>query len=294
MLEDKKKYPRCFGFYSRKDSQCEGDRHGDSPVDKMYCVMRDRCVALRKHCKHNNLRVSNYMQRERIVDVDGERRTYCFTHLEDEDLTALLNKTIESWGIVNGRVTRSEPAKVESKVKRRKNGTSLRKASPMDEKTKKKISEANKSLANDALDRARDFCMRFFQRISVLSDRKISTTKTASAGDLVVVDRMKNSRYMSIYLEMSNQRRMAIAAVCPSIRARKAEIRIAVPLKHFKKSEINRLFLIEFSDGKFITKTGKMDIEGMAIVAEIICRFINEGIIKAPSETDPDDDSGGM
>ena len=294
MLENKKKYPKCFGFYSRKDTQCDGDRNGHSPVEKMYCAMRDRCVALRKHCKVNKLRVSNYMQRERIVDEDGERRSYCFTHLEDDDLKALLNKTIESWGIVNGRVTRAEPAKIEVKAKKRKNGVSLRKASPMDEKTKKKISEASKSAASDAIDRARDLCMRFFQRISMLSDKKISTTKNASVGDLVVVDRMKNSRYMSIYLEAKKQRRVAIAAICPSVRTRKAEIRIAVPLKHFRKSEIDKLFLIEFSDGKFVTKTGKMDIEGMAIMAEIICRFIGEGIIKAPSGTDSDDDSDAV
>jgi len=229
------------------------------------------------------------MRRERITDEDGDRRTYCFTHLEDEDLIALLNKTIEAWGIVNGRITKSKPEVSAVKAKRRKNVTSLRKASPMDDSTKKKITESKRTAASDALDRARDFCMRFFQRLSNISGKRISRSKNASVGDLVVIDRMKNSRYMSVYLELPKNRRVAVAAICPSIRIRKAEIRIAAPLECFRKGEIEKLFLIEFSDGKFITKTGKMDIEGIAIVAEIICRFIGEGIIGSPSGTDLDE-----
>lgn len=285
MLENKKKYPRCIGYYSRKDIQCDGDRQGDSAVDRMPCVMRDRCVALRRHCESNSLRVSNYMKRERILDDDGDRRTYCFTYLEDEDLRIMLNKTIEAWGIINGRITRKEPATIEVKSKKRKKANTLRNTRPVSEATKKKITKAKKSSDNDALDRARELCMRFVDRLSRLSDRKVSNSKNSSIGDLVVIDRMKNSRYISIYLEASKHRRIAVAVVCPSIRTRRVEIRIAAPLEHFKKTEIDKLFLIDFSDGKFIVKTGKIDIEGMAIVAEIICRFMREGIIGATSDS---------
>lgn len=283
-MSGSKKMPKCMGHYDAGDTICDGDKYGETDTDKMACVFRDRCSALVQHCKSNKTKPSDLVKSKKIEDDDGERRTYTFARIEDEDFGALLNRTIERWGINNGHVTKREP--VEPIVRRSKpfkaRGKQARPATPPSAETRRKATKALKAKALAAKLEAYKRITFFNKKLAEATGRDFAETeREAEPGDFFVVDRMGNSKYIATYCAAPGRKKIGIALVYPQMRSGLLNIHVAARPKDFSAAHKRKLDPQD-EDGRFCAKIKGLDVEGATIVSEAIAALIENGAILLP------------
>lgn len=290
-MSGKRRMPKCVGHYDVGDVTCDGDPKGGTDDDRMPCVFRDRCAALQQHCKAKGHQPEDYVKLKKFEDDDGDKRTYAVSKADDETFVAQLAKWAKRWGVKNGKVANKKPAKdVKTKPTRPKAKT--KDARPRKPPTADARAAAKKVLAAQAkasLSEAYEVSAWFTKCLQENTGRPVvERASEATAGQLFVVDRMESSRYASVYCRVGKKKRLPIACIYPHTRASTSQIRFAADAEAFNGAlsaeHRSALDVVSINDGRFKTRTGKLDREGLAIAAEAIAALIKSGNIRLPPE----------
>jgi hypothetical protein len=227
---------------------------------------------------------SDYVEIKKIVDEDGERRAYALTLADDETFGTQLSRWAHRWGVKNGNVTRTEPAP-DAKPKRKvpKPTRDVRPRTPPDATARKKAREAIAMKAADSLKSAYELTSWFTKCLQESTGRDFAERPSgASTGDLFVVDRMEKSRYIAIYARSKSGAKVPVASVYPSTNTNSAQVRFPAEVSDFKDNDVERLGVAPIKDGSFVSKTKKLNKEGLAIAAEVLAAMSKRGNIQLP------------
>ena len=285
----KKLMPKCLGHYDVGDEVCDGDPSGETEEDKMSCVFRDRCAALKQHCEHKGFQPEQFVKIRKVEDDDGERRAYAVAKGDDEQFAQQLAKWSKRWGISNGRVTKkspddSKPPKTGGKKKKPARSVKDRPAPTAEARKKAKAAVAEK--AEESLGQAYEMCSWFTKCLQEATGRKVADIpEAAEPGELFVIDRMEKSRYASVYCRKGRSGKVAVAVVLPHTRSSTCQIRLPAEADVVEAtSEGEKLGVASINDGKFKARTKKLDKEGMATAADVVARLVKGGTIELPAE----------
>lgn len=278
------KYPKCLGHYDVGDDDCDGDPKAEEDHNIQPCTSRDRCASLRQHCTATGRSPGDYVKLKKMKDRDGEKRTYASPKGDAEVFSESLAKWADRWGVTNGRVTLKEPKRSKKKGKTKKATTkSARPVKPPAAATRKKGSAATASKAEGSLKEAYELVSRFTTALAENTERAFAERPTAAEpGDLFLVDRLPGSRYASVYCAAPGGKKVAVAIVLPHTNHGTCQIRVAAEPDDFKKSHASKLEIVSIKDGRFKSRTKRLDKEGLAIAAEAIAALVKGGTISLP------------
>lgn len=287
-MSGKKRLPKCIGNYDVGDDICDGDPRADDEHDKLPCVFRDRCAALRKHCSVSEQLLTIHIKTKRVKDKDGEHRTYAFSKGDDETFSESLAKWADRWGIKNGRVTRTEPRK----VKKPKTGPAkqrTKQARPVKPPSADARRKAREALAVSAEQSLKDAYgeVTWFTKCLVDNTLRefVSRPTEAEIGELFLVDRLGKSRYAAVYCRAAHGKKIAVASIYPHTRLGTCQVRFPVGPDAFTEAHVKRLSLIAINDGRFKSRSGKLDREGTSIATEAIAALIERGSLQLPPDS---------
>lgn len=289
-MTSKKRMPRCVGHYDIGDTTCDGDPKGATDEDKMPCVFRDRCAALQKHCSESGHQPQDYVELRKLEDVDGEKRRFAIAKADDDVFSGQLARWAKRWGIRNGRVTLTTPIDPEPKKNnkpKKKRARDIRIRQPPSADARRKAAKAIADSAETSVQEAYQMASWFNKQLETHTQHAFVTRASeARPGEMFIVDRMRSSRYVAVYCRAEKQRKVAVASIYPQTRAESCQIRFPVPPESFDElpGDYKRLGIVSINDGRFKSKTGKLDREGLAMAAEAVARLAERGTIKLPSE----------
>lgn len=285
----KKLMPKCIGHYDVGDEACDGEKDGATEDDRISCVFRDRCAALKQHCQANGFTPEQFIKIRKKDDDDGERRAYAVAKGDDEQFAQQLAKWSKRWGISAGRVTKSKP---DDKKPKRDGAKKTRPRDVVDRPgpdaaIRKKAKDAVAAKATESLAEAYQMCAWFTKCLGEATGREVVERQPeASEGDLFVIDRMDKSRYAAVYCRKGKSAKVAVASIYPHTRAGTCQIRFPVEADAFDDFPLSRdkLGIATINDGKFKSRSRKLDKEGIAMAAEAVARLVKSGIIELPAE----------
>lgn len=284
----KKRMPKCLGHYDVGDEVCDGDPSGETEEDKMSCVFRDRCAALKQHCADKGFKPEQFVKIRKVEDDDGERRAYAVAKGDDEQFAQQLAKWSKRWGVKNGRVTKARPddSKPPKKGKKKKPAREVKERPAPSPEARKKAKEAVAANAEESLSQAYTMCSWFTKCLQEATGRNVADdAESAEPGELFVIDRMAKSRYASVYCRKGRGGKAAVAVVLPHTRSKTCQIRLPAEADVVEAtSEGDKLGVATINDGKFKVRTKKLDKEGVATAADVVARLVKGGTIELPAE----------
>jgi hypothetical protein len=258
LIQERTKLPRCLGHHDPNDVICEGDPSGEMPEDKQHCVYVDRCVAFQKHLSVSGQVPGDHIVAEKVLDFDGKLRLYAFSRGDDSAFKRLLSEAEYRWKVKDGRVTATKPRDPASRPR-----------------------GIDNLLPGDGGEKLVGWFVKCLSDgIEGGIDVKVKRTY-ARPGDIFVVDNMKKSKYLALYGELARARRVGIVLLYPQSRTESMRVHFAASVSSFSKKDVEALGLRK-DGGRFNSKTGNLDKEGVAIAAEALAGLINRGIIVLP------------
>lgn len=298
--EHGRKLPLCLRKYARGNTECDGRPGARDQRDKMPCVYRERCVALQRIIKVQDLKARDLLKLRKIRDPDGKRRVYAFSKEPSEAFQQRLVRAIDKYGIRNGRVTIKHP-KEESRKRRRKTGPKTQAAKEAAAKNlasaRKAAAAALKDKAAEDMEATRRLVLWFLSRLKKETGRKIvSDPDKARSGDLFVVDRISKSRYVTVYAKAirTNGTRKSPTrrpVVMISMLPRSHSVQFRLPVESEKvmgcvsKANRAKIQTSGFEDGgRFLCRSIPVGREGASIMAEAIASAIASGIVSIPKK----------
>lgn len=277
----RKRMPQCIGNYDIGDLVCDGDPKGASEHERMPCYFRDRCAALKQHCSFTGREPSEYVKLRKYPDDSDEIQTYAVARGDDAKFVEQLARWIRRWGVRNGRVTRRTPAADSHAPPRGRKPPKFKDArlrTPPSADARRKARAAIAAKAEESLAEAYKLAAWFTKCLQDATGLRISERAASAAeGELLIVDRMSGSRYLAVYCSAKDGQRHAIASVYPSTRSGEVQVRFPVEPAAFKG--VSRFEIFPIKDGKFKSRSGKLDKEGAARAAEVIASLIQRGTI---------------
>jgi len=285
--------PLCVATYQRGHDQCDGAPSGETELDRMPCVYRDRCLAMGIYGRSNRLERAQLVQLVRAKGADGHPASFTIAAGDDEQLQAELTRMIASCKIKDGvagfapLVTaggiRPATAVVSSAVK----AAGSRAAHVV----KKPGVSRGKLVVNVEGRRIVEEIGAHYQH-NVLSrlGRTMATSQgEAEPGQFFLVDRRAKSGYCSLYMKTADGGRMAVTSMYFRPNNGLLEVRVACDYRSFVNflSTKNKVDLAPEDytgrDGCFRVRFHRLDKGGAGLVAEALDRAARAGILDLPT-----------
>jgi hypothetical protein len=266
-----KKLPVCFGQYEADHPACNGVRLKTVP-----CAVRDRCLALRLHCRKVGQRRQDFLHYEKVGKEE-------YAHPLEAKLIPALDRIIVQQGIRDGRVTGP------TKVRRKKRKVSKAPRPPRTTTAKRAARRGAKERAEADAKVAMSLVGAFVGRLAEQSERRLAQTPgSADIGDLFLDYKV---RYVTVYARIEDYKQKPVAVVYPKSRRRLLSILVAADYFDIEKllsvGDKQRLTLenITGKGGSFNVRFVDLDRAHAARVAERIASAINAGIIALPDSS---------
>ena len=259
-------WPSCFGLYSRNDVECNGTPTAVSEADKAPCLVRDCCVALKATGRG-----------EQLLEVRSGR---AHAKGEETELQAHLEALVSSLDIREGRMRRAaggvSPDSGLPRPEVNLDPILLQNAARKRSRERERKSRARAAVATRAL------AGWFLERLSVKTERPVSSGPSAAIGELYVVDRPETpSRHLAVYCRLPRGRSKPVAALFPrttlGLEIRTVDFRPLLP-----KTVRIPLELVEVNYRSFSLAAVDLDRRATGYVAEMISRSVASGILNLP------------
>jgi len=255
----------CIGTYDKKDAICVGDEN-EPP-----CGWRARCRAFTRYLKKTKKEPDLYVHTKTVVK-DGEEDTVGFARHGHEKFCGFCDKLIEA-----ERKKKEPPPPMDMRKKGPKPATI--KASKV---AKARVAKENRSRLMDEF--------RTFQKaLSVEVGREFGTAgNIVLPGELYAVDRTDNvtSGYVAIYCRSAVGRDSALIRLKLRPRFQTFDARLRVKVDQMKqtlsKKNMERLDPKEINVGLFKSEIRGVGRKELALMAEIISGWVEQGIIVLP------------
>jgi RNA polymerase sigma factor (sigma-70 family) len=298
----------CIGFHEEGHETCDGDPTGEDKGDRAPCALRDRCVALMKHCESEDEDMAEFI----------EARTA-------KELVAAADEAIEQFEVVDGvslsdsededEGEEEEPEDGEEDEGEEEEGdededepeeeeegdededepeeTEEEEAEAAPEKAEKKAKrKRSKKAKGKPLNGLVEVYEHFREALLESIGREFVDGKTtALPGQVYAIDRLDKSGYVSLYAKTLAGRDMALALVRPKPRLGNVDIEIGPDVDQLKKAvgakTFKKIDAKEFNDGQFHTLSRGLDKEGVALMAEAIGRLVKKKMIVLPDVVSP-------
>lgn len=300
-----RKLPLCLRKYDRGNPECDGRPRARTPEERMPCVYRDRCVALQRLVRVKGYKARELLKLRKVRDPDGKRRVYAFAVDDSEGFQQRLVRLIDRYGIRNGRITIRHPEEDVPKRPRKirnRSEESKQKSIRALVKARKHATVALREKASEDMAATRALLQWFVSRLQRALNRKrelAADSKSARVGDLYLIDRVKTSRYVTLYAKVlkrspSGRKRFSrrpVACVVFAVRTHSLQFRFPfdrASLETLLPAQAHRKVLpADFSEGRFQSRTCQVGKEGASLAAEVIARAIYKGIIRLPKAGAP-------
>jgi hypothetical protein len=300
-----RKLPVCLRKYDRGNPECDGRPHARTADERMPCVYRDRCVALQRLVRVKGYKARDLLKLRKVRDPDGKRRVYAFAVSDSEDFQLRLVRAIDRYGIRNGRITIRHPdeeiPKKPRKIKNRSEESKAKSAAAL-VKARKYAVAALREKARDDMGATLKLLDWFVLRLrrAARSHPYALDQGNARVGDLFLIDRVDTSRCVTLYIKTmsrgpkGNRKRLSrkpLANIVLGVRSHSLQFRFPfdrAKLESLLPSQgIKKVVPADFVEGRFLSRTCQVGKEGASLVAEVIARALNEGIIRVPKALVP-------
>lgn len=293
------KLPQCITTYDKTDTVCNGDPHSKSEGDQTPCAWRDRCAALQRHLQDTGEPLAEHGRVVDVVNVDGEAANY-FRANDWDVLQAKLKDLVKKYG------TLAEQAAAEAADQQEDHPAASEEAGGGSPNRKGKMPDGRRSLkpGRKARALARRTLMRAArERHKVLLEafRKFRASLAEAlpeynwAGDhdavapgrLYVKDRLDTSGYASVYCKTASGRDIPLASCRFKPRDLQMEISLPIEPGEATPAAVKKLDLKPLSDGRFKSKTKKLDGASLGLAVELIAKAVREEKINLPAARRP-------
>jgi len=269
--------PHCVGCYDAGDPPCDGEPEGGTKQEAP-CRWRDRCLGFKLFLAENDAAPEDYIE-ETILHDAGEESIYEATpEMGHAQFIKLCDDKVKAYGIKDGRTTK-DPNRKRPLKKRTKDGPDI-----------KRLRASAKRNAELCLQKRMELKDRFDEFKDKLAEllhkyRFITRNQTPPPGRLYVVDRLKNSRYMSIYCASPN-RNKPICMMRFKPRLQMFDILLPITADEFTayvEDKYVRLLAPEpIADGMYKCIIKNVGKEKLLVMTAIIANFINTNKLNLP------------
>ena len=242
-------WPACVGTHTIGHVQCDGDPSGKSKADREPCSWRDRCGGFQAHLKSVDSHADEYMAGREF----GAKETAEF---ERQCVEWAFEYGVKS-GVVRGDGRGYFPFGYR--------GTCSR------------AFRERRERVDVAVDHFIEVIMAQFE------DRRPLFGSVVMPGQLMVIDRRKQSRYVSIYCVSAGKRNVPVASARPKVRSDGVEIRVpAEPEEWMMRSSSVGFAAVSVDDGSFASSLGVLDRSEVGRLARALKAMERVGEIRLP------------
>jgi len=278
------KIPICISGFERGDATCCGDPEGKTEGERAACIWRDRCAAFTQHLKDSHENLEDYVSQKTVLDENGNTTEYLMAH----DFDAFIEKIddlVKVYGVKLGDLTKPQTQKSQAAPKPTKPKADKRKHNHPSRKAK---AASRKRLRQLAKERRAQMRLMFAQFKKIVSEglpayKWAGPREAIAPGRLYTVDRLKPSRYMSVYCKALHGRDVPLALFRSKPQSMMAEIEMPTGPELFSNAVKSKLKPVPVKDGgRFKSRMKGLDKEGIAIAAEALLRLIDQDHIQLP------------
>jgi len=271
-----------MGDYEQEHEQCDEYPEGETEDDKKACTWRDQCAALQQHCSATDKEASEF-----VVEKSKGDEEWTEPKGDPKLFMKQCSRLIKEFNIVGGRVVKAAAKVASTKKAKQAKEDGRKNIKP----TKKAKDAARKALAARKLDRRGQLRELFGFFKGAIAEQlggeyEYAPPKEAVVpGQLLIVDRIEKSGYVSIYCKTANGRDVPIVLARFKPRSLTMDVELPVEADEFDgvgKGTLKKLAPREFNDGMFRSIMMGLDREGCALVAETIGTLVNKGKIELP------------
>lgn len=296
-LDPNGRMPRCIRKYDRNAAECNGREKARSDEERIPCIFRDRCVALQRLMKRHNYRARDILRHRKFRDQDGRRRIYAFPKIDPDKFKLWLIRGIDRYGIRDGRVTilrLDEAPPQRQRVTRSPEARQRLAVQLIKAREKAMVSLQEKSRAD--MEASLQLLQWFLARLKRSLKRDfMASPGLAEPGDLFVSDRLKVSRYLTVYAKTGDTRSKEYsrrAVVCCVLAPRTRSLRLFFPiapqtfLECLPSEHRGRVPVAPLTSGRFRSRTRPLGKEGVSLAADALTVAIKKGklVLPEPSE----------
>lgn len=292
-LDPNGRMPRCIRKYDRNDPECNGRERARTEHERMPCLFRDRCLALQRLMKRHNYAARDILRHRKFRDQDGKRRVYAFPKMDPEKFKLWLIRGVDRYGIRDGRATivRIDEQSPIRKSRHWSPEARRLKALQLVKAREKAVLSLREKTAQD-LEASLQLLQWFLVRLQKLLKREFRlTVGQAEAGELFIADRLKASRYLTIYVKTADRRTKTSSRrpiVCCILAPRERALQLFLPiapdsfLKCLDERHRNRCPVAPIIRGRFRARTRPLGKEGVSLVAEALTTAVKRGVLSLP------------
>lgn len=242
-------WPACVGTHEVGHVQCDGDPSSKSKEDREPCLWRDRCGGFQAHLESVGSHAADYM--------DGRK----FGLEEFEEFERQCVQWASEYGVVFGVARGKEPGYFPLGYR----GTCSR-------AFRKRREQIDVSLDH------------FIEAIMAqFNDRRPLSGAIVMPGQFMVVNRRKQSRYVSIYCVGAGVRNVPVVSARPKIRSDGVEIRVpAHPEMWMLRSAAVSFAAVHVDDGAFLSSLGVLNRIDLGRLARALKAMERAGEIRLP------------
>jgi hypothetical protein len=200
-----------------------------------------------------------------------------------QDFDAFMALTDEL--VKNGSKPKQKAAKAPKEPKAPKQKIDRRKLNHPSRKAK---AASKRKLRQMAKDKRAEMRVSFAQFVKIIAEglpgyRWAGARDVIAPGRLFVVDRLKPSRYMSVYCKALTGRDVPLALFRSKPQRMLVEVELPIKPEEYSKAVQKKLESVPVDDGgRFKSKMKGLDKEGIAIAADALLRVIEQGLIRLP------------
>ncbi len=242
-------WPACVGTHTIGHVQCDGDSSGKSKSDREPCSWRDRCGGFQVHLNSVDNHADEYM---------GDRE------FGDQEAAEFERQCVE-WAVEYGVVSGVARGKGRGYFPFGYRGTCSRSFRERRERV------------DVAIEHFIEAIMAQFE------DRRPLSRSVVIPGQFMVVDRRKQSRYVSIYCVSAGGRNVPVASARPKIRSDGVEIRVPADSEAWMMRPASAGFAaVSVDDGLFLSSLGVLDRDAIGRLARALKAMERVGEIRLP------------
>jgi hypothetical protein len=263
----------CFGTYDKGDETC----CGNSKTGEEACALKKYCSVFTRYLIRLDKPVSEFIEckykGDEIVEVipkDGKEKFWTFVQ-------NLSRSTKPKSKRKKRRKTRCDKIPGQHKPPSKKNKIASR-------ESRKAIKYENQAKLLGIFNE--------FKRVLIIhlaNKRKFTEIgEPITPGNFYVKNKMDTSRYLSVFCRMNKGHDFHVVRL--ATKPRRLQFDVLLPVTN---EELERRMSLKIKDklsplneiniSKLKTEVKGLDIEGLVIIAEIIAKMINDGIIDLPS-----------
>lgn len=296
------KLQECFTGYEKGDSICDGDPNGPTEGDRAPCVARDRCAALKRHIAETGADISDFGKVVQVVSIEGQPARY-FRAADWDGLVKQLDGLVKEYGPATEHG--GEPAAEEAEEHRAASEEAAagddkprsRKGRMPDGRHRLKPGRKARAMARRTLMKAarerHKALLEVFRKFRASLAEQLPEYNWAgdhdavAPGRLYVKDRLDSSGYASVYCKTLEGRDIPLASCRFKPRDLQMEVSFPFDPAQAPAGLAKKLELKPLTDGRFKSRTKKLDSIGLGLAVELIAKAVRDAKIDLPPARRP-------